>query len=160
LWGHFYARQLNTLDRITDPTFSGVSAPPFGWEFIQTDAGLVERVDGGLQIVHFGRKGWILARQALLLKPGNYRLSYTLGGERGKPPELAWRVDCAGSGATLLDLPFQKENFLGMTATDRFTVPAEACPAQWLALAARVGDTAETRSATIRSVKISGQGEQ
>jgi hypothetical protein len=160
LWGHFYARQPDTLGRITDPAFSGVPGPPFGWEFIGTDGGLVEQGNGGLQIVHFGRKGWIAARQALLLKPGMYRLSYTLSAERGNPPELAWRVDCAESGTTLLDLPFQRENFLGMAATDSFMVPAEGCPAQWLALAARIDDTTETRSAVIRSVKISRQGEQ
>jgi hypothetical protein len=160
LWGHFYARQPDTLGRVTDPAFSGVPGPPFGWQFVRTDGGLVEQGKGGLQVVHFGRKGWIVARQALLLKPGTYRLGYALGRDSGTPPDLAWRVDCAESGTTLLDLPFQRENFLGMTATDSFTVPAEACPAQWLALAVRVGDTTETRSAVIRSVRISRQGEQ
>ena len=159
LWGHFYARQPDTLGRVTDPAFSGVPGPPFGWQFVRNDGGLVEQGEGGLQIVHFGRKGWIVARQALLLKPGTYRLGYTLGRESGTPPDLAWRVDCAQSGATLLDLPFQRENFLGVAVTDTFTVPTEACPAQWLALAARVGDTTETRTAVIRSVKISRMGE-
>jgi hypothetical protein len=159
LWGYFYKRQPGELGRVTDPKFSGSPGPPFGWQFTRTDGGLAEESDEGLQIVHFGRKGWVVARQALMLKPGTYRLSYKLGREAPNLPDLAWRIDCATSGTTLLDLPFKRENFLGISVTDRFTVPSDACEAQWVALAARVGDTTETGSVVIRSVDISWQGD-
>jgi hypothetical protein len=160
LWRHFYARHTDRLRRVTDQGFFGTPGPPFGWQLTRSDSGLVEKGSTGLQIVHFGRKGWVVVRQAMLLKPGTYRLGYVLGGQKDNLPDLVWRVDCAASGTTLLDLPFQRQNIFGISATDIFTVPAEACPAQWLALATRVGDTTETRSAVIRSVEISNLGDR
>ncbi|NBB23621.1 hypothetical protein GVM20_00595 [Porphyrobacter sp. SLTP] len=154
LWAHFYARQPADLGRVIDPKFSGNVGPPFGWQISASDGGLAEQSVAGLQVVHFGRKNWVVARQALLLTPGTYRLNYSLGTQGTSLPDLAWRVDCATSGTTLIDLPFERANILGTRVTDRFTVPVDACPAQWLALAARVGDERGARSVVIRSVEI------
>ncbi len=158
LWMHFYARRPAELGRVVDPGFTGNLGPPFGWQIGKSDGGLTEQEGKGLQIIDFGRKKWEVARQALLLRPGTYRLHYKLNDEPADAPDLAWRVDCAASGKNLLDLPFQSKNFLGMVATDRFTVPADNCPAQWLFLVSRGGAAGETRSVFIRSADISQLG--
>lgn len=160
LWTHFYARQSGELGRVTDSEFTGKLGPPFGWQFSRSDGGVAQSGDNGLEVVDFGRKGWEVARQALLLRPGTYRLQYKLSEKTGNLPDLAWRLECDGSGGNLLDLPFQSHNFLGQIATDRFTVPAVNCPAQWLSLVSRGGAGAETRSVVIRSVEISRPGDE
>ena len=160
LWTHFYARQPTELERVIDPKFSGEVGPPFGWQFTQSEGGLAEQSDAGLKIVHFGRKSWLVARQALLLKPGTYRLVYKLGQPATNIPALAWRVDCATSGLALLDLPFQRATILGTRVSDQFSVPADTCPAQWLELAARLGETRGARSVVIQSVELERLGDK
>jgi hypothetical protein len=160
LWTHFYARQSGELGRVTDTEFTGKLGPPFGWQFSRSDGGVAQSGDNGLEVVDFGRKGWEVARQALMLRPGTYRLQYKLSEKAGNLPDLAWRLECDSSGGNLLDLPFQSHNFLGQIATDRFTVPAVNCPAQWLSLISKGGGGAETRSVIIGSVEISQPGEE
>jgi hypothetical protein len=160
LWSHFYRRKPSELGQIIDPEFSGRFGGPFGWQLGRSDGGLAEQGENGLQVVDFGRKGWEVARQALLIRPGSYRLRFKLDGETGNLPDLAWRVVCAGRGGTLLDLPLRGEKFLGLAASDSFNVPADGCPAQWLSLVSRGGGGGQARVVVIRSVAIAQPGEE
>lgn len=159
LWAHFYRQQPAKLSQVIDPEFSGKLGPPFGWQLGRSDGGLVEQADNGLHIVDFGRKSWEVARQLLLIRPGTYRLSYELDDETANLPDLAWRVDCDGGGETLLELPFRRENLLGLAASDNFTVPADGCSAQWLSLVSTGSGSGQTRSIVIRSVTITQRRE-
>lgn len=160
LWAHFYRRQSGQLAQIIDPEFSGKFGPPFGWQLGRSNGGLAEQSDNGLQIVDFGRKGWEVVRQLLLIRPGTYRLRYKLDDATANLPDLAWRVVCAGSGGTVLDLPFRRDNLLGLAASDSFTVPADGCSAQWLSLVSKGGGNGQTRSVVIGSVTIAQRGEE
>lgn len=160
LWAHFYAQQSGGLGRVIDSELTGKLGPPFGWQFSRSDGGVAQSGSNGLEIVDFGRKRWEVARQAVLLKPGTYRLQYELSDRTGVLPDLAWRVDCDGNGGNLLDLPLLSEDFLGLPVSDRFTVPNMNCPAQWLALMSRGGAGSETRSVVIHSVEISKPGDE
>lgn len=154
IWIHFYKRPLGELGKVTDPQFAGTLGPPFGWELTRSDGGLVAFGEQGLELVDYGRKGWVVARQALILEPGTYELSTTLEATSQVPPQLNWWVDCADSAAILLNLPLMQARFLGVAPQATFTVPVQDCPVQWLALAARPGDTAQTTATTLRSVGL------
>jgi len=115
--------------------------PPFDWEF-RSEPGLSaypqarEGADGRRVMFISGEsgRGGYVARQLLLLRPGTYRIAATVG---DVPPDTDARpratVICAGTPATqLMRMRFPRATGGGNRLSGEFTVPATACPAQWL----------------------------
>lgn len=154
IWRHFNAVEQSDFGGVTDAAFTGQPGPPFGWQLERPNGGIAELSQLGLQVSYFGREGWVIARQLLRLEPGSYRLTYDLGGSGRDLPNLAFRLDCLESGATLLDFPLNRESLLGLAPSDIATVPDEGCPAQWLVLTARPEEPARSKGTTIRAVNL------
>lgn len=158
LSGYFYPSDQANPGLVTDPEFSGLPGPPFGWQLEPQLGGLAELRGNQLWVSHYGRDAWAIARQALYLAPGTYQLSYSLAESTSDKPNLVWRIECLPGGTRLLDLPLNPEFTFGMAATDRFTIPGQDCRAQWLVLAARVDDAPSTRVIAFRTVEITPAG--
>lgn len=159
LWTHF-----NGMDapagEVVDPSFEGRAGPPFGWVLTTTGGGIAEARDGRLEVSHYGRSGWVVARQLLQLRPGTYRLAFDRSKKSGPLPNLAWRIDCLGSGTSLLDYPLTPSGPFVSATPDKFTVPAQGCPGQWLALTARPDEAPGTRTIAIGNVRVLPEGTQ
>ena len=139
---------------LQDGGFSGPAEQqilPFAWR-LGAGAGLAAEVtaddldpDNQALLVHYnGRQEHVAALQHLLLRPGAWVLSARHrieGGERGA--RFALRVTCTATGDELASLDPAAGDERGpgwRTASVAFTVPAEGCPGQFVALAARAGD--------------------
>lgn len=134
-----------------DPRFVEPNAPPpFNWVLTSSPVGLAERrPGGGLHVIFYGREDGPLARQLLVLSPGRYRISISLGGNAGDAQGLTWSVRCDKSDTALAALP------LGITASRQlsFAVPA-GCAAQWMELSGISSDVSHQSDVTIKSVNL------
>ncbi|HVM21989.1 MAG TPA: hypothetical protein VM308_01635 [Sphingomicrobium sp.] len=133
-----------------DPSFSDrTSPPPFNWSLDSSTVGLAERQLGGrLHVLFYGQQDGVLARQLVLLRPGTYRLTMSLLGEKDRAQALSWNVRCDQSSA-----PFAS---IALDAAARgwsFTVPA-SCPAQWLELSGRSADVSQQSDITIAGLRL------
>ena len=132
-----------------NPGFAKLAAPaPFNWHFPQTSEGVAEPDGkGGLNVLHYGRAKAVLARQLMLLRPGEYRLTLAVD-STGGDGALRWILRCASDQKLLLDLPLRRGSTGGS-----FTVP-DGCEAQWLELQGDAGETAVTTELTIRGLRL------
>ncbi|TAK39896.1 MAG: hypothetical protein EPO30_01685 [Lysobacteraceae bacterium] len=149
-WGEAYAHWVGTLapkpTELPSVYNGGFERPPsnmgFDWHELRntgvfTSIGAATGAEGG-QAAHFhfiGRPtpGGGL-QQPILLAPGRYRLELRakaefLHSEQG----LQWIVRCDG-GATVAELGPLEGSFGWQRLATEFTVPATACPGQWLEL--------------------------
>lgn len=159
LW-RFYFNVPQGTAGIYDPSFKGLAASPFGWQISSQAGGYAERQAQGLRIRYEGRDPAQFARQLLLLAPGRYRLDYELAKGEGRPPNLAWRIDCLSSGRTLLDLSFEQNYSFEADQSPEFAVPAQDCPGQWIALSGRPMPGPSMRTVLLRQVQVSRLGDQ
>ena len=141
-----------TLGLLFDPNFSdSASLAPFNWELASSTLGLAERRSGRLQAIYYGQEDGALARQLLVLKPGQYRFEAPAkgGAEGGEGSSLLWTVRCADAqdSAALASAPAAAK---GLT----FAVP-DSCPAQWLELVGRSSDTGREIEMVIGPVALS-----
>lgn len=155
LWAHTQPDD-STIGQvgIRDENFDGKSNPPFGWKLYTGPAGTAKINNDGLQITHSGESGAIFVRQLLTLPPGRHSLSFDTGQGADKATNLVWRIDCLGSGQTLLVRPLASLYSFEDQGADSFVVPPQGCPGQWVALAGRALETPETRSLEIKRVSI------
>lgn len=159
LWKHYNSGDGLDLAQVTDPSFTGEPGPPFGWEYgRKADAGLIEQVDDGLRVTHFGRSRWTVLRQVLLLNPGVYRIEYAVESAPDESGSLFWRVDCVEGPKALLNISFEAEDLLGMAQSKTFTVPSGDCPAQQLVLTAEPVASSRQNAVELSSVEISPAG--
>lgn len=126
------------------------SSPPFNWILASSAVGIAERQPGGrLHIVFYGQEDGFLASQLLLLKPGDYRLSMELLGDRARARALSWSVWCDKAAEPQASVTLDAAASRGW----RFSVPA-GCSAQWLKLSGSSSDMAQQSDLTIASLKL------
>lgn len=134
---------------IFDPGFKGSDAPPpFNWTLTSSTIGLAERQGGGLHVLFYGQDNGVLASQLLMLPPGRYRLAMRVAGEAAQARALRWKISCAGSNASLLELSVADAK-RGST----FEVPA-GCGAQNLELAGEAPDLPQQVDVTISGLTL------
>ncbi|MDP8913647.1 MAG: tetratricopeptide repeat protein, partial [Pseudomonadota bacterium] len=128
---------------------------PFGWQLSQGGAGVAELgTDQGLDVSYYRREGSELARQLLVLTPGQYRLSVTLTGNGPiRKSALAWRVKCMQGRSELMNLPLGDVSSATKQLASDFVVPA-GCKGQWLALIGKPPEFSSTESVRFRAVDI------
>ena len=130
-----------------DADFRNSSAPPpFNWELTSSSLGLAERRSGRLQVIFHGQDSGTLARQMLLLPPGQYRLAAPASGSGGADV-LSWIVRCDARPVELGRAPVRRNGL-------RFQVPVD-CPAQWLELVGAASDFGREGEMTIGAMTLS-----
>jgi hypothetical protein len=136
---------------IYDSNFTHSDAPPpFNWVLMSSTVGLAERLPaGGLHVIFYGHDDGLLARQLLVLAPGQYRVSMSVNGNSGDSHALNWSVRCDGSQAPLAAMPLD----VAATRPWSFAVP-QGCPAQWLELSGVSSDVSHQSEAIIRSISV------
>lgn len=136
--------------------------PALEWELTSTsellaEPGPAEGANGDAALyarAEFGAQGSV-ARQLLVLEPGEYRFRSIAGrGSGPAPARLSWRVVCADGAATpILDLVVNLTGTQQRDVRSMFQVPAN-CPGQWLSLEIAAGDVAEGAEAWVDAVAI------
>jgi hypothetical protein len=123
-------------------------ATPFDWTFSDGVGWTVDIADApaqgrgqALSVEYDGVSPPKPLRQMLVLPPGAYRLSGRAYGEGDADPGmLAWGVACATTGQALASVATPQTKGRWSAFTVELNVPADRCPAQWLALSAAPGD--------------------
>lgn len=160
LWDRLFAdgavRRIVTDGRFdrTDPTSPDYRAPtPFDWWFPPTTQGYVDvtasprsETDKAMHITYSGTDGALpIAQQIIVLPPGSYTLSARVAAEREDAlRDVPIDVMC-GKSATALSTagtPLVRAGSEWQTITRRFTVPANGCPYQTIAIRALPRDEA------------------
>lgn len=136
-----------------NPSFRQSQAPPpFNWDFAAGREGVAEPDGrGGLEVLYYGRANTVLAKQLLLLHPGQYRVEMTVDDVSGEEAAVRWLIRCA-KGRTLAELPLRA----GSNAIP-FEVAA-GCDAQWLELRAVASEFPRTTELTIRGLQLGRAG--
>jgi hypothetical protein len=153
VWARLGGRASDPSETIHDPRFEGSSAPPpFNWTFAAQGA-VIEPQSGGLHILYFGRDDATLAGQMLVLRPGRYRLKMKVSGQMTDPQAVRWRISCMPGKASLLDVPVPAR------ALDLvFSVPAQGCGAQQLALVGQAADAGGSSDFLISDLSLLDAG--
>lgn len=123
---------------------------PFDWRLVEGEglfATVQRREDGAAGNALYlsaeaGRTGDV-AQQLLLLRPGRYTLSGTIGGSalESDGPEVL--VTCVGAKAPVAQITLPAPDQEGRRFVATVGIPAGACPAQWLSIRLRASlDTA------------------
>ncbi|WP_157123697.1 hypothetical protein [Allosphingosinicella indica] len=162
LWGTFF----NVPDdaggnAVYDGRFAGrPGSRPFNWQLTTNQTGAAERSRrGGLDVDYFGRTSGPLARQLLLLSPGQYRLTFRADGNaNAQGSRLVWQVMCDGASSTLSETVLDRVEAAPRAFAANFTVPAQNCVAQWLSLEGMAAEFPTTQSAHIDNVEIRSSG--
>ena len=136
-----------------DAGFSQTKAPPpFNWTLVSSTVGLAERQSGGrLHIIYYGQEDGLLARQLLVLPPGQYQLSMAVSGDLPRSRALTWSIRCDKAEAPIAAVPVD----VASTHPWNFNVPA-GCKAQWLELSGVSSDIAQQSEVTIANLKLRG----
>jgi hypothetical protein len=138
LWAKLNGKNARLRQTVHDPGFQdALSAPPFNWELSRT-GGVVERRNGSLQVLYFGRDEVTLARQVLVLRPGNYELEMDVSGNINGSQDVRWELSCLPGNREIARTTLRD----GARATlrARFAIPSGSCRAQDLRLQAGPGD--------------------
>ncbi|MES2147990.1 MAG: hypothetical protein V4491_09090 [Pseudomonadota bacterium] len=140
---------------VHDPDFADNRLPPpFNWELAQSPVGLAERGRGsGLHVIFYGSQGGLLARQLLVLAPGQYVISLRVAGQMADPQAMAWSVRCDKSPLPLATFPIRGPGAFSWA----FSVPA-GCPAQWLQLDGRAQDINGPSDLSIARIDLRTRG--
>jgi tetratricopeptide (TPR) repeat protein len=126
------------------------SPPPFNWALMSSTVGLAERQSGGrLHIIFYGHDDGLLARQLLLLGPGNYRMTMTVAGNAADARALTWSVRCYSSQTPLAGVPLDVLASRGWA----FTIPS-GCAAQWLELSGVSSDLSRQTEVVIGKLNL------
>jgi hypothetical protein len=124
--------------------------PPFNWLLISSTVGLAERQPGGrLHVIFYGREDGWLARQLLLLAPGQYRLSMKVTGSAADAQPLTWAIRCDKTQTPFAAVPLSNV----ASRPFSFSVPAN-CPAQWLELTGVSSDATNQSDVTISALTL------
>lgn len=122
---------------------TSAASPPFNWSLVSGQAGEAELENGNLRILYYGRQNAVLARQILLLSPGDYRLSVPIESASGSPSALAWSVMCLPGKKQLLRLSLSGAAN-GQSLASDFNIPKAGCQAQQIGLEGAVEESPET----------------
>ena len=153
------AASQNAVGRVFDGDFKGLAAlPPFTWELADgTGGSTVIDPAAGLSVDYSGSDGAVLAKQMVLLAPGQYRLVtqakfQPVSNENGAAP-LTWTLACAADDTALNVLAVPLDGSAKRVAGMPFRV-ATGCDAQILSLKVNSADFAKRLSGAVRSVTI------
>lgn len=136
---------------IFNPQFENIDAPPpFNWTFA-TSGGVAEPdANGRLQVIYYGREDAGLARQLLLLGPGQYRLGMEVNGQPGDGSAVAWSTTCLPGKQVIFNLPLKH----GQRAIAGAFVVPQRCPAQLLELIGSIGEFPQSIDFTIGKLQL------
>ena len=150
-WAKVSQVSLDSRTLLYDPEFKRKDAPPpFNWSLTSSGIGLTDRQrGGGLRVIFYGREDGVLAKQLLVLPPGQYRLSMKAAGNTARVASLVWTVACASTNATVAS----RSLYSTIENDWLFTVP-RGCPAQWLQLVGSSSDMPRQSELTVRSVNL------
>jgi hypothetical protein len=140
--------------------FAKINAPPpFNWRFGSGSFGVAEPEAGGkLKAVYYGRDDADLASQLLLLSPGQYQIRMTASNDAAESSGLLWSVTCVPSKAVLASISLRAATAAGKRLGGTFTVPRQACAAQWLKLSGTAKEFAQTEQVTIADFDVAPVG--
>ncbi len=154
---------------VTNGGFDEADHPaPFQWRLYE-NAGIVAEIaaddlspsNAALRVDYDGYATGTIAEQLTYLTPGAYRLTAAVRSETGNPSvRLAWTLSCATGGGEKVSIPTAAPGATGNTWTNlsgRFEVPA-SCPAQWLRLETRAGDSRAPNAVWFDRIAISPAG--
>jgi hypothetical protein len=150
-WGGIYAGNFRARP----------GAPPFNWRLSDKGEAFAELGDGpdgapSLHVQFQTGSTEVLAEQILLATPGRYRLD----GAAWLATDLAaratgWRIECAESGAVILDQRFDAATPGGWRPfTAEYETPAQGCAAQRLKLLGLALDRFDTIEAWHRDLRL------
>lgn len=144
LFTTFYPDAYTDGALILDPTFTGQFPPPFGWFLASNSEGYARSTAQGLAGEYYGRRRTVLARQTVILEPGDYQIGVEAP-NAGRGLRLV--VLCRGGGE-LGDQRIGEQ--LDML---RFSVPSD-CQAVEIELEGRPADPPVTSPFLIEEVRF------
>lgn len=157
------------VSAVTNGGFDEADHPgPFQWRLYET-AGIVAEIadddlrpsNAALRVDYDGYATGTIAEQLTYLTPGAYRFTAAIRSETGIPTaRLAWTLSCATGGGEKVSVPTVAPGAAANTWTNlsgRFEVPA-TCPAQWLRLETRGGDSRAPNAVWFDRIDISPEG--
>lgn len=148
LWQRFAEVPPAAQPGLFNPGFKPLTAPPpFNWSFSQSSAGIAEPTAAGLHVLYYGREDAQLAAQTLLLRPGHYRLSFSVRGSPEATAAIVWVVTCLPGKNIAVRQPSQ-------TGEVRFNIPAAQCPAQTLELRGAPADLSGTADLYVTDLRL------
>lgn len=142
--------------------------PPFQWRLYEK-AGIAAEIaaddlspsNAALRVDYDGYATGTIAEQLTYLTPGAYRFTAAVRSETGNPTvPLAWTLSCATDGGEKVSIPTAAPGAATNTWTNlsgRFEIPA-SCPAQWLRLETRGGDSRAPNAVWFDRIAISSAG--
>lgn len=159
LWGTSNGK---TGGLVYSPDFADSKAPPpFNWALTENASGVTERQkEEGLLVDYYGRSPGSLASQLLTLPPGNYTAQLEYMTQAGTPGSTVLQVSCAGSPDKLALLPLDGKPGAERTASLVFSVPADGCGGQTLAIAGRVQERRDPQTLTAKRLDVVAGGGQ
>lgn len=151
LWAQVSSIPPATSSALVNRGFARINAPPpFNWSFGSGSFGVAEPAGGGnLKVIYYGREDAELASQLLLLAPGQYRLQMQALGDAGGSSGLIWSVTCLPGKTRRASVPLKGATPGGKRLGTTFSVPSQACAAQWLKLTGTAKEFAKSEQATI-----------
>ena len=104
--------------------------------------------------MYFGRENADLASQLMLLPPGQYQIRMTASNDAAEGSSLEWTVTCVPGKAVLASVSLRAATASGKRLGGTFTVPRQACAAQWLKLSGTAKEFANSEQVTIADFDI------
>lgn len=155
-WNNFSGSTSESDNKIFDPTFSKLTAPPpFGWKLTASGAGVAEpAASGALQVEYFGRAPVTLASQLLVLTPSHYRFSFRVEGASSQDgSNLSWALHCKPAGREIVRRPIPAV-LSAQTVQIDFTVPDGSCAGQTLSIEGVASEFPKPRRVLLRHLAI------
>lgn len=144
LWNHFNPTAFAEGSLVLDPRFEGTFGPPFGWAVRSGNYGYARLGEDGLVGEFYGRRRAELARQVLLLEPGNYLLRAQ---SRDVGTGLILELECPGSGELVSGRLKERNEEIAFSVS-------QACPAQVLKLVGRPTDPPRPSVFSISEIQL------
>ena len=156
LWLRFTGSGAGSDELLYDGSFRNPGRPgPFGWQLLEKGGGVAERGSRpGLVVSYYGREPAELARQLILLPPGQYRLASKFSGNvpAGRSA-LRWRLACLKGAGELLNHPLGQVTSRTTELTADFAVPT-GCAGQALTLVGNPPEFSKTENVRVHEVRI------
>ena len=156
VWARLNGQEATARKPVYDAEFQdSSSAPPFNWE-LSRGGGVVERRNGSLHVLYFGRDDVTLARQLVLLPPGEYELAMDVAGSVSGSQQIRWELSCLPAKRNILRSALREGSNAKLRAS--FVVAEGSCQAQDLRLEAGPGDLPDTSDFSITNLRLTRTG--
>ncbi|MGS1016269.1 hypothetical protein [Allosphingosinicella humi] len=161
LWAYFLGEKLPAGLGIYDPQFERRrGALPFNWSFLGSGSGVAEPTKSkSLDVQYYGRDNADLARQLLVLTPGQYRFTFRAAGDTPQAGSgLAWEIKCSNAEVPLVQIGLRKVSYAGQSFAGNFVVPPSGCAGQWLTLSGTAREFPTSEAVTISGLGLTRIG--